>query len=353
MLNTVRRMCLFIIFVPMFCLADVVKIKESAPTVYVVKKGDTLWDISAMYLDKPWQWPELWRNNTHIKNPHLIYPGDRLTLVYDEQGQPMLVVEREKQKRILSPSAATTLKPAPIPLLPYDVIAPFVDGSVILSEQEYQALPHVLGAYAGNVRFAEGEHLLTTEVNTQDAAWTVIRKQQPLLDRNGETVGFQMRHIANVSASEGDVAPQSLLQVDSSRQEIKRGDRIYLADEPSIEALELHASMGQKGEVIAGLKGQLLLGKLDVVVIKLEQGVAMPGTVMGIYQAGPDIIDGDPPAYAGETNVFTSQIQGNTIKQPAIKVGELVVFRDFAGASMGLITNASEVIRPGAWVGEP
>ena len=73
-------------------LADVLTIKKDAPKQYVVKKGDTLWDISGVYLEQPWQWPELWQMNPQINNPHLIYPGDALSLIYDEHGNPRLVV---------------------------------------------------------------------------------------------------------------------------------------------------------------------------------------------------------------------------------------------------------------------
>ena len=56
-------------------------INKQAPKTYTVVKGDTLWDISALYLESPWQWPRLWQLNSSIVNPHLIFPGDKLTLV--------------------------------------------------------------------------------------------------------------------------------------------------------------------------------------------------------------------------------------------------------------------------------
>jgi hypothetical protein len=47
-------------------------------TAYVVKDGDTLWDISDVHFENPFKWPEIWESNPHIANPHLIYPGDTL-----------------------------------------------------------------------------------------------------------------------------------------------------------------------------------------------------------------------------------------------------------------------------------
>jgi nucleoid-associated protein YgaU len=61
--------------------ADVLALKQGYPQTYVVKKGDTLWDISNMFLSDPWRWPQLWHVNPQIQNPHLIYPGDTLNLV--------------------------------------------------------------------------------------------------------------------------------------------------------------------------------------------------------------------------------------------------------------------------------
>src|SRR5690606_19215070 len=55
-------------------------LKASAPNVYVVKKGDTLWDISKRFLKNPVRWPEIWASNKHVKNPHWIFLGDRLLM---------------------------------------------------------------------------------------------------------------------------------------------------------------------------------------------------------------------------------------------------------------------------------
>ncbi|PJA41440.1 MAG: peptidoglycan-binding protein, partial [Lysobacterales bacterium CG_4_9_14_3_um_filter_62_6] len=66
------------------------ELRSDHPQTYTVVRGDTLWDISARFLKSPWLWPEIWQANSQIENPHLIYPGDQISLVYID-GQPRLV----------------------------------------------------------------------------------------------------------------------------------------------------------------------------------------------------------------------------------------------------------------------
>jgi hypothetical protein len=62
------------------------------PSVHVVKKGDTLWDLCDSYYQNPWGWPKVWSYNPQVVNPHWIYPGDQLRMrdPNDPNGQRML-----------------------------------------------------------------------------------------------------------------------------------------------------------------------------------------------------------------------------------------------------------------------
>ena len=105
-------------------------LRADHPAHYVVKKGDTLWDISARFLRSPWRWPDIWYVNPQIANPHLIYPGDRLDLVYID-GKPRLVLNRGPIK--LSPKVRSKPWDGAIPTIPIGDIAPFLSRPYVLN----------------------------------------------------------------------------------------------------------------------------------------------------------------------------------------------------------------------------
>src|SRR6056297_2994749 len=94
------------------------EVREGAPETYVVKKGDTLWGISGMYLRQPWRWPELWDVNPQIDNPHLIYPGDELYLTW-VNGEPRLQLRRGRDVK-LDPGVRVSPLDLAIPIIPLD-----------------------------------------------------------------------------------------------------------------------------------------------------------------------------------------------------------------------------------------
>ena len=73
------------------------------PEYHVVQRGDTLWDISGLYMSDPYLWPKLWSWNDHVTNAHWIFPGDRIRLRdpydYVEPQGPSLNFSKTKLPR--------------------------------------------------------------------------------------------------------------------------------------------------------------------------------------------------------------------------------------------------------------
>ena len=68
------------------------------PAYYIVRPGDTLWDISATYFQDPWYWPKLWALNPSITNPHWIYPGDRIRLRKGAKAKKSAPVKKKTKR---------------------------------------------------------------------------------------------------------------------------------------------------------------------------------------------------------------------------------------------------------------
>ena len=357
MAKKILKYLILLVLLPVICFADQIEIKESAPEVYIVKKGDTLWDISNLYLYQPWLWPQLWRTNTHITNPHLIYPGDELRLSTNEKGESVLEVVRETPKAVIkiSPSGEKTIKAAQaIPALPWSVIKPYVEHDMIMSQESYDKHPYILGNQDGAVHFATDDLVLSKSIRGRADSFRVVRQQNKIHDLEGNFLGVQVRHLADAEPFESRLDKQALIKIKQASFEIKRGDKIIPATELEPETIILQAADVQRGYIIGDLEQHNLLGRFNVVVLDLGANDVSAGTVMGIYAQGPKIIDSEEPQYEGENNFLRSAFSvDDEIAQPALKVGELVVFKVFEKASFALITQSSKIIRKGAIVAKP
>ena len=134
-------------------MAEAVLLNKDVPEKYVVKRGDTLWDISGVFLQDPWMWPEIWHANQQIENPHLIYPGDTITLVYID-GVPQLVVNRSRDLK-LSPEIRAMDHAEAISALPLEVIDNFLSKTRVTDDVTLRSAPYVLG---GTERRISGGH---------------------------------------------------------------------------------------------------------------------------------------------------------------------------------------------------
>ncbi len=332
-----------------------VELKPSAPETYTVKKDDTLWHIASIFLDQPWLWPDLWRNNTQIENPHLIYPGDVILIRYVD-GKPELMLKRDKKRLVLSPTSTRTEKPAvPINVLPWSVIEPYVAENEIVTEVNFEQLPHLLGNETGNTRFVSDDLVLSDQQGPSTDQYRVIRRDAIIRDMNDEVLGIQIHHIADATLVADEATNTWLVKIQDINEEAKRGDKLKPVENVVRPELVLHAaSKDQQGYIVDSLHQHNLLGKHDVVIVDLGESEVSPGTVMGIYTQGPEIINSDSPRYEGEGNAITNLFTfGDNVSQPALKVGELIIFNTFDNASYGIITRASSIVRKGAIISAP
>lgn len=127
-----------------------VELRADHPDTYVVQKGDTLWDISARFLNAPWLWPEIWQANPQVENPHLIYPGDVLNLVYLD-GRPILVRDGKLSPRIRADDAEA------ITTIPLSDIQAFLKSMRLLTQDEVDHLPYVVALEENRLRSTTGQ----------------------------------------------------------------------------------------------------------------------------------------------------------------------------------------------------
>ncbi len=174
--------------------AQDIELREDHPREYIVQAGDTLWDIASRFLTRPWQWPAIWQANPQIDNPHLIFPGDRISLAFIG-GEPRLVVDRDDSTRRLSPEIRREAIDGPINTIPYDAIAPFLRRPRIVSEEELEGLPYIVANREQRMMAGPTDHAYARgldDVRVGDEV-VIARLTYQFVDRSRDEDRIQLR----------------------------------------------------------------------------------------------------------------------------------------------------------------
>jgi len=324
---------LLIFTVPSLVTAADDLLRSDHPQRYTVVKGDTLWDIAGRFLHKPWRWPDIWYVNPQVANPHLIYPGDELELVYIN-GKPQLVMNRGHRTVKLSPGIRSEPWDGAIPTIPVDAIAPFLSRPYVLNEGEAEAAPYIVSFADDHVLGGAGLRAYVRSLDEVGAKYHVVRPGKPYKDAiTGEVLGYEATYIGTVeSTRSGDPAT---VFFNSSQLESVIGDRLLeVADERPWTNFTPQRPEGDiTGSIISVLNGVSQIGQYNVVVIdRGTQDGLKPGDVLQIDRRGEEIRD-----------VVTPDSR-DTVTLPDEEAGTLMVFRSFDRVSFGLVLDAERAI---------
>ena len=341
-----------------------VRVAERAPRTYVVRQGDTLWDISGQFLKDPWLWPEVWHINPEVENPHLIYPGDVLVLGYrdgrpvvrrvdeDDIRDPEVIeeirrVEERERERVddyvedpdyplvrMQPRIRTEPIEAAVPTIPLSAIRSFLDETRVVDQEDLDGAAYVLRSVSDSrLLSSAGERIYVRGLDDSDERnYHVVRPGDEFRDpETGERLGREARFIGEVRVQEfGD---PSIAQLRRVAQEVRRGDLLLPVplDELRENFMPQPPEQDVSGRIISVFDSTGHIGQYQVVMLNLgsRDGVDV-GNVLAIMQDG---------------GRFHDERARGPVDLPDQRAGELMVFRVYDKISYALVMRATRSIR--------
>jgi hypothetical protein len=311
-----------------------VELNEDAPETYTVKKGDTLWGISGMYLQEPWRWPELWDVNPQIDNPHLIYPGDELYVVW-ENGQPRLRLRRGRDVK-LTPNMRVSQLDLAIPVIPLDQINAFLLRHRILGAEDLNNAAYVVAGEQTHLLSVPGDRIYGRGMFPDgERAYGIFRPGDTYSDPlTGEVLGYQAQDIGNarlLSSNRDDVVE---LEVTRISEEVRIQDRLLPNEERILDA-SFHPRAPEvdieDGFMIAVDGGVSQIGPMDIVVLNKGKRDGLEiGQVLAIYQSGERVFD---------------QVAQTNVQLPDTRAGLAMVFEAFEKASYAIVLKSNRPLK--------
>ncbi|MFL0811228.1 MAG: LysM peptidoglycan-binding domain-containing protein [Agarilytica sp.] len=316
----------------MFVHAQDPILRDDVPDTHTVVKGDTLWDISASFLKNPWMWPEIWHVNAQIENPHLIYPGDVIRLVFFK-GKPRLELDTSGRIYKMSPQVRELSAGEAIDTIPLDKINSFLSRSRVVGEKEIDKAPYVVAGGDDHLVVGAGDKAYVRgDIKEKYVGYGVYRKGEIFVDPvSREKLGVQALDIGSgeIVAIDGDI---STMAVSRTTEEMRAGDRLLRHEERTVDSTFYPSppNANIEGVILAVEGGLSQVGKFDVVVLNRGQREGMAaGNVLAVYKRGNKIRD---------------RVSGQSVTLPDERAGLLMVFRVFEKVSFGLVLEAERGI---------
>jgi hypothetical protein len=309
------------------------------PDSYVVQQGDTLWDIASMFLRDPWYWPEIWQINPQVENPHLIFPGDTLSLAYLGDGRPVINVERGPQVvesgsgfERLSPRVRSQPLEEAIATIPYETIASFLSRPRVVEKRQIDDLPYIVAHREGLIGSA-GRDVYVRQVEEEvpvGSVYNVVELGEELVDPDdNDVLGYQGIYVGQGRLDRtGD--PGTLRMLETEREAIVGNLLMEEEDVTSLNFIPRSPDGEIDGRIISVLSGVSLIGQYSVVVINRGSEAGLePGHVLRAYQAGRTVRDTQRGAI------------GQKVRLPDEPAGTMMVFRTSERLSYALVMEAT------------
>ncbi len=348
MIKIIKQITLFLILTvstSAALYADEPQLTDNPPSKYYVKEGDNLWDISKLFLKNPWAWPEIWYINQQIPNPHLIYPGDEISLIYVDEKPRITVTKRQPGINTvkLSPQKRTSKITSTIPTIPLEKIESFLKSARVVDKDELGDAAYIVAADEGHLVMGDGDRMYAMgDWSDPQNAYAIFRPGRAYIDpETQEILGYEARELglAKYLSDEEEVATLQILRADL---EIREYDKLLPTETTSVEANFYPKAPNEdiKGEIIRVFSGVKNIGQYDVVVINRgEREEVEVGDVFSILRAGAIVRD--------------RQANNQKVKLPDEKAGLMMVFKTYDKVSLGLVLTAQSILRVGDRIERP
>lgn len=324
--------------------------KPNAPDSHTVVKGDTLWDISGTFLEKPWCWPQVWgMNKEEIANPHWIYPGQ---IIWFDRAAGRLRLGNKIDANggvsdyKLSPQLRMQgLGKDAVQSIPSGLIEPFLSQPLIIEDDELKGAPVIISTRENRVFLGKDDKAYVRGDLKGGTSFQVFRPGKPLKDPlTQQVVGIEAFYLGTLKLSKAADAGSDVhtFTVASAKEEMGKGDLLMAMPPMPMQNYVPHPPEADvQAHVLAIYGGVTHAGQNQVVSInrgKLD-GLDI-GSVLQLYHRGKEV--SDPSADKGWFGMKDPKV-----KLPDEEVGSLFIFRVFKHISYGLIMQVTEPVEVG------